>query len=74
MSVLQQLELAVVDAAVAHASGKSHAGQAAKTSGWTAARSKQARRTQFEMDGQIMLLSNMCRLGMRRAGTWARRR
>ena len=50
VAVLPRLELAAVDVVVAHASAKSYAAQAAKTAGWTAARAKQTKRTQFMKD------------------------
>ena len=47
MAVLPRLELAAVDVVVAHASAKSYAAEAAKTSGWTAARAEQTKRKRF---------------------------
>ena len=50
MAVLPRLELAAVDVVVAHASAKSYAAEAAKTSGWTAARAERTKRTPFRKD------------------------
>ena len=47
VAVLPRLELAAVDVVVAHASAKSYAAEAAKTSGWTAARAEQTKRKRF---------------------------
>ena len=52
VAVLPWLELAAVDVVVAHASAaaKSYAAQAAKTTGWTAARAEQTKRARFRKD------------------------
>ena len=50
VAVLPRLELAAVDVVVAHASAKSYAAEAAKTSGWTAARAERTKRTRFRKD------------------------
>ena len=50
VAVLPRLELAAVDVVVAHASAKSSAAEAAKTSGWTAARAERTKRTRFRKD------------------------
>ena len=47
VAVLPRLELAAVDVVVAHAFAKSYAAEAAKTSGWTAARAERTKRTRF---------------------------
>ena len=74
VAVLPRLELAAVDAVVAHASARSYAAQAAKTAGWTAARAEQTKRTRFKKDVPDMLFSGWCRLRLRRVGTWASKR
>ena len=50
MALLPRLELAAVDVAVAHASVKSYAAQAAKAAGWTATRAERTKKTQFRQD------------------------
>ena len=50
VAVLPRRELAAVDVVVAHASAKSYAAEAAKTSGWTAARAERTKRTRFRND------------------------
>ena len=50
VAVLPRLELAAVDVVVAHASAKLYAAEAAKTSGWTAARAERTKRTRFRKD------------------------
>ena len=50
VAVLPRLELAAVDVVVAHASAKSYAAEAAKASGWTAARAERSKRTWFRKD------------------------
>ena len=52
VAVLPRLELAAVDAVVAHAyaSAKPYAAQAAKTAGWTAARAERTKRTRLRKD------------------------
>ena len=50
VAVLPRLKIAAVDVVVAHASAKSYAAEAAKTSGWTAARAERTKRTRFRKD------------------------
>ena len=50
VAVLPRLALAAVDVLVVHASAKSYAAQAAKTSGWTAAKAERTKRTQTRND------------------------
>ena len=44
---------AAVDVVVAHASAKPHAAQAAKETGWTAARAEQTKRARFRKDVNV---------------------
>ena len=50
MAVTPRLELPAADVVVAHASSQSHAAQAAKQRGWTAARAEPTTRTRFTKD------------------------
>ena len=50
VAVLPRLELAAVDVVVAQACAKSFAAEAAKTSGWTAARAERTKQTRFRKD------------------------
>ena len=50
VAVLLRFELGPVDVVVAHASAKSYAAEAAKTTGWTAARAELTKRTRFRKD------------------------
>ena len=50
VAVLPRLELAALDVVVAHVSAKSYTAEAAKTTGWIAARAERPKRTRFRKD------------------------
>ena len=74
VAVLPRLGLAAVDIVVAHASAKSYAAEVAKTAGWTLRRAERPSGRGSGRMSLITLHSGLCRLRLRCAGTWARRR